>query len=287
MDRDNNIRNHNKNNTEERHLRFVLRYYAPGLFDTRRAIRAYNLSHRVASALRHRYYAIAGIAASVAICIILGYYWLSDQPNSVTTLYAEGQDVTYTLPDGSTVILSPNSTLTYTSATFGEGERHVDMTGKIEFKVSRDTLSPFIASASRGLVRVLGTQFTIDCINPDSITISVTSGKVLFSEADRASGVILTKGMHACLTAGDSIPEIATDTVTATPYLRGKLIFDNTPLPEVLESLSAHFHVNLSSTASDRTLSAEFDPKDGIDNIIMLIEKSLNVTITKTPDTQQ
>lgn len=287
MDRDNDIRNQEKGNNEERHLRFVLRYYAPGLFDTHKAIRKYKLSHRTASALRHRYYLMAGIAASIAICIILGYHRLSNNGHDVTTLYAEEQSEAYTLPDGSTVVLSPHSTLTYSPEEFGGKERHVDMTGRIEFKVRRDTLSPFIAEASIGTVKVLGTQFTIDCIDPDSIAVAVASGKVLFSGAEGGTGVILTKGMKGRLTTGDSIPKITTDSIVSIPNAGGKLIFDNTPLSEVLKKLSAHFHVALSSTASDRTLSAEFDPNDDIDDIIMVIQKSLNVTIAKTPDTQQ
>ena len=276
MDRENN----NRNNREERSLRFVLRFYAPGLFDTRRAIRTYNSTHFPASSLLNRY-ALAGIAASVAICLIIGYHRFTKESESTTTLYAENSSVTYTLPDGSDVTLSPHSTLSYSEASFGTHERHVTMTGIIEFNVARDTLAPFIADAALGSVKVLGTQFTIDGANPDSLSVSVTSGKVLFSGTDGSRGVVLTRGMQASLTSSHPNPEIITDTIASGQTAAGKLIFDNTPISDVLKTLSEHFNVTLTTDATDRTLSAEFDTEN-LDEIIMLIQKSLGITITQS-----
>lgn len=262
---------------EMKHLRFVLKYYAPGVFDTRKALRAYKSQHPVTIRYWSRY--IAGVAAAVAICFGIGYYLLSHNARP-TLLQAYNEAVAYRLPDNSEVILYPHSSLSYYSDKFGKTERHVDMTGKVQFKVQKNPASPFIASATSATVRVLGTQFTVDELNPDSTGVSVTSGKVLFKANGSNDGVILTKGMEAYLLTGDTIPDVITTDDITTSRMTRKFIYDNAPLADVLKELSEHFNVQLTCDAPGKTLTAEFDT-DNIDEIIMIIEKSLDVKIQK------
>lgn len=263
---------------ENRHLRFVLKYYAPGRFDTKSALRAYRAGHPAKFRLLTRF--TIGIAASVAVCIALGYHIFNTGRNAMTTLYAYDKSVSYTLPDSSVVTLSPHSSLSYNAESFGNDSRRVEMAGKVEFSVTKNPEAPFVANASYGTVTVLGTQFVVDELNPDSIGVSVTSGKVRFTAKDRAEGVILTKGMHACLLAGADTPEIIEPTKPDSIPDSHRLVFDHTPLPDVLNRLSAHFNVGLTCQETDKVLTAEFDTEN-LDEIIMLIEKSLDVKIEK------
>lgn len=265
-------------NREMKHLKFVLKYYAPGIFDTRKALRAYKSQHP--STIRYWGIYIAGVAASLILCIGIGYY-LMNRNNQPSLLYADNETVTYTLPDGSIVTVYPHSSLSYYSDEFGKKERLVEMTGKVRFNVQKNPSAPFIANAQAATVKVLGTQFVVDELNPDSVGVSVTSGKVLFTAKDEKDGVILTKGMQAYLLAGEILPEIA-DTVTSTTQTKRKFIFENTPLADVLKELSEHFHVQLSCATTGKMLTAEFDT-DNLDEIIMIIEKSLDVKIQKRP----
>lgn len=264
---------------DNRHLRFVLKYYAPGRFDTREALRAYRADHPVRLRLWSRY--AAGIAASVAVCIALGYYLSGIGSPSVTQLHAYNEAATFTLPDQSVVTLYPHSSLSYNPDNFGENARNVDMTGKVEFKVTKNPDAPFTATALFGQVRVLGTQFTIDGLDPDSIGVAVTSGKVLFTAKGQTEGAVLTKDMHAYLLADSKRPEVSDDSretaATGGPH---KFVFDNDRLDDVLRQLSDHFNVSLTCDATGKVLTAEFET-DNIDEIIMLIEKSLDVKIKK------
>lgn len=265
---------------ENKHLRFVLKYYRPGVFDTRRALRAYRESHPEGFTLWRRY--AVGIAAAVALCVAGAYYLLTANSGGMTVIYARATPVTYTLPDHSTVTLYPHSRLSYSAEDFGEGERMVDMSGKISFKVYRNPDAPFTVNASYSSVRVLGTQFVVDAVDSDSTSVSVSSGKVLFTARGESEGVVLTKGMEAYLLADNSRPQLIeaavdTDAPSAAPH---KFVFDNTPLPRVLAELSAHFKVRLSCPAQDKMLTAEFETDD-LDEIIMIIEKSLDVKIVK------
>lgn len=263
---------------ENKYLQFVLKYYAPGRFDTRKALASYKSSHPAVRLSLWRPYA-AGVAAMIAVCLLVGYYLMRGNDNPVV-LYASDRSATYILPDSSEVILYPHSSLSYVPSDFNDEARDVDMRGKVEFKVHRNPDAPFTVTATYASVRVLGTQFTVDELDGDSITeVSVTSGKVLFTVKDSTDGVVLTKGMQAELQAGASKPEIVEEKTEAEPVIR-KFVFDNAPLADVLKELSAHFKVELSCPTKGKTLTAEFE-SDDIDEIIMLIEKSLNVKIER------
>lgn len=266
---------------ENKHLRFVLKYYRPGVFDTRRAVRVYRDDHPAGFTLWRRY--AAGIAAAVALCVAGAYYLLTSGRDSMTVLYAHATAVSYLLPDSSTVTLYPNSTLSYSAKDFGEESRAVDMSGKVAFKVYRNPEAPFTVNASYSTVRVLGTQFTVDASAADSTSVTVSSGKVLFTARDKSEGVVLTKGMEAYLLADNSLPQLVqtvSDSPDGSASAVHRFVFDNTPLPEVLATLSAHFKVRLSCPAQGKMLTAEFET-DNLDEIIMVIEKSLDVKIVK------
>lgn len=85
------------------------------------------------------------------------------------------------LSDGSYVLLSPGSVLTYKKG-FDDKIREVQLNGEAFFDIYRDTLRPFIVHSNGVETRVLGTAFTISSFNDiDSVTVSVTRGKVQVS----------------------------------------------------------------------------------------------------------
>lgn len=263
---------------ENRYLRFVVRHYRPDCFDTRKALARYKATHPSRRRIHWRSFA-AGIAAMIAVGLATAYIVMQQRADRTVVIYASATEVTYILPDSSEVILYPHSSLSYSPRLFDSDRRDVGMKGKADFKVRRNTEAPFTVNASYGTVRVLGTQFTVDETRTDSVTeVSVTSGRVLFTAAGYTEGVVLTRGMEATLAVGDSVPDIVTAMPTAAAPRR--FVFTDAPLAEVLKTLSEHFNVRLSCKSAGKTLTAELDTED-LDLIIRMIEKSLNVTITK------
>ncbi|MDE6061462.1 MAG: FecR domain-containing protein [Duncaniella sp.] len=268
---------------ENRYLRFVVRHYRPDCFDTQKALARYKATHPSKRRIHWRTFA-AGIAAMIAVCLATAYIVMQRRTDRPVVIYASATEVTYILPDSSEVILYPHSSLSYTPRLFDSDRRDVGMKGKVGFKVRHNPAAPFTVNASYGTVRVLGTQFTVDETRTDSVTeVSVTSGRVLFTAAGYTEGVVLTRGMEATLTVGDSVPDVASAIPPAAAPRR--FVFTDTPLSEVLKTLSGHFNVRLSCQSEGKTLTAEFDTAD-LDLIIRMIEKSLNVTITKDKDTE-
>ena len=54
--------------------------------------------------------------------------------------------------------------------------------------------------------------------------------------------------------------------------------FDNTPLPEVLQTLGQHYGVTLTASETDKRLTADFD-SDNLDETLSMIEQVLGVKI--------
>lgn len=264
---------------ENRQLNFVLKYYAPGRFDTRRALAAYKSLHPVRLSVWRKY--VAGAAAIFALCFAVGYFLMRGE-HDVIRLYASDASVSYLLPDSSEVVLYPHSSLSYNRDHFGTGSRDVGMTGQVEFKVHKDPGAPFTVTTVNAAVRVLGTEFTVEELQGDSVTsVNVKSGKVLFKAKDKKDGVVLTAGMFASLERGVALPEIITTEDGGGTAAVHKFVFDRTPLADVLKELSEYFNIGLSCRTEGKVLTAEFET-DNLDEIIMMIEKSLNVKIEKT-----
>lgn len=266
---------------EDRMIDFVAKSYEENRFDPKKALarsqngtlhRSLSLSKRTVMLKR-----IAGVAAAAAVGIFLYLSWLT----SWTDYAAYDIAQTFTLPDSSSVTLAPGSTLRLQKH---KDKRLVQMTGKVYFNVRHDDRAPFRVDAGSGFVKVLGTRFQVDSRDP--ISVSVVSGKVLFSAIRSGEeALILTKGQSAVLDPAASKPvEITPKHPNPAAWATGEFIYDNTPLPEVLSELSEYYDVTLvafdagHSSGESRRLSGEFSTSS-LQEILNLINSALGTDI--------
>lgn len=266
---------------EDRMIDFVAKSYEENRFDPKKALaRSQNGSLRRSLSLSKRTVMlkrIAGVAAAAAVGIFLYLSWLT----SWTDYAAYDIAQTFTLPDSSSVTLAPGSTL---SLQKHKDKRLVQMTGKVYFNVRHDDRAPFRVDAGSGFVKVLGTRFQVDSRDP--ISVSVVSGKVLFSAIRSGEeALILTKGQSAVLDPAASKPvEITPKHPNPAACATGEFIYDNTPLPEVLSELSEYYDVTLvafdagHSSGESRRLSGEFSTSS-LQEILNLINSALGTDI--------
>lgn len=294
---------------EDRMIDFVAKSYEENRFDPKKALaRSQNGSLRRSLSLSKRTVMlkrIAGVAAAAAVGIFLYLSWLT----SWTDYAAYDIAQTFTLPDSSSVTLAPGSTLRLQKH---KDKRLVQMTGKVYFNVRHDDRAPFRVDAGSGFVKVLGTRFQVDVHansvaepveahrrsdthghfgklsdrGADSISVSVVSGKVLFSAIRSGEeALILTKGQSAVLDPAASKPvEITPKHPNPAAWATGEFIYDNTPLPEVLSELSEYYDVTLvafdagHSSGESRRLSGEFSTSS-LPEILNLINSALGTDI--------
>lgn len=266
---------------EDRMIDFVAKSYEENRFDPKKALaRSQNGSLRRSLSLSKRTVMlkrIAGVAAAAAVGIFLYLSWLT----SWTGYAAYDIAQTFTLPDSSSVTLAPGSTLRLQKH---KDKRLVQMTGKVYFNVRHDDRAPFRVDAGSGFVKVLGTRFQVDSRDP--ISVSVVSGKVLFSAIRSGEeALILTKGQSAVLDPSASKPvEITPKHPNPAAWATGEFIYDNTPLPEVLSELSEYYDVTLvafdagHSSGESRRLSGEFSTSS-LQEILNLINSALGTDI--------
>lgn len=266
---------------EDRMIDFVAKSYEENRFDPKKALaRSQNGSLRRSLSLsKHTVMLkrIAGVATAAAVGIFLYLSWLT----SWTDYAAYDIAQTFTLPDSSSVTLAPGSTLRLQKH---KDKRLVQMTGKVYFNVRHDDRAPFRVDAGSGFVKVLGTRFQVDSRDP--ISVSVVSGKVLFSAIRSGEeALILTKGQSAVLDPAASKPvEITPKHPNPAAWATGEFIYDNTPLPEVLSELSEYYDVTLvafdagHSSGESRRLSGEFSTSS-LQEILNLINSALGSDI--------
>src|SRR5690606_4939020 len=144
---------------------------------------------RQPSRTRSWYY--TGIAAAVCICLASGYFLLTSNrdhspPSTAQANAPEFSEIRNTdghtkraiLPDGSIVILSPDSRIKYRNGV-ETGTRELFLEGEAYFDVAHDSKRPFFVYAGDVITRVLGTSFKIRHRgHNEKTTVSVKTGKV-------------------------------------------------------------------------------------------------------------
>jgi transmembrane sensor len=156
------------------------------------------------------------------------------------------------LSDGTMVWLNSNSTLRYPQ-TFSAETREVILEGEGYFEVAHNTEKPFVILAGNSVTRVVGTAFNILALpSEENVVITVTAGKVLFTNKEQSAKMYLIKGEQAILNGKHEIEKDNDPDVNFLSWQTGKLIFNNNSLEEVAKVLSRHYHTSITI---DRGLS--------------------------------
>jgi transmembrane sensor len=137
---------------------------------------------------------IAAAAVVIGFCAT-GFLFLRNQPGkSPTHLYSahkQKPNLFLILPDGSRVILSYGSKLSYASSFDGLAKREVYLDGQAFFDIKHKASQPFVVHTGKLETTVLGTAFNIKALKGDkTITVTVTRGRVKVSDHNKLLGVI-------------------------------------------------------------------------------------------------
>ncbi len=259
----------------DRHLKFVLKHYREGAFNTRNAIEKFNRAAGRTSRGIIKY--IAGVAAAAAV--VSGIFIFNPKPQPVHLMTADAAEV-FILPDSTAVTLAPHSSLEYDAHAYIRKSRSVRMEGKAFFDVTRNERNPFEITTRKAYVKVLGTSFQVD--ETADTEVYVKSGKVLFSASEESEGVVLTEGMKAELGGADGVPELHEEPLpNPAAWATGLFEYESTPLKDVLDELSAFYGVSLTASDYDRRLSAKFETSSSVDEIISMIAAATETTINQ------
>lgn len=223
------------------------------------------------------------VAASIAIIFGLSFLFFSSDllsHNKMQYLYSENSVREINLPDGSTVWLNSNSTLSLPE-NFSSRHRKLFLKGEAFFEVHKDKNNSFRVFSGNSVTEVLGTSFNI---KSDTITgntdLMVNSGKVAFySKSDKRNKTILTPGESAVFNNKENIVTMVQNpNLNTISWKTGILKFYNTPIDDVCKDLSKHFKKNITSDAinNDLKLTGTFYD-DSLEDILATIKITLDV----------
>lgn len=267
-------------NKEDRKLQFVLEYYKHGKLDTGKELKKIiGNSHR--NVTQKLWISFFSIAATLLICIV-SYVLFKSNESAIVSVTADAGIIRHYMPDSTLAVLSKGSSIKYDADEYGKNLREVNMSGRVYFSVQKNGNLPFTVMGKYAQINVLGTEFEVEEILQDSITnVYVKSGKVVFKGKNTEKGIILTKDMNGTLKYGKEMPEV-TNSIFINPsaWATGKFIYRNAPIDAVMKELSLFYKIRLYSSDHYKTLTGEFKT-DNLDEIIALIEKTLDIVITK------
>lgn len=150
------------------------------------------------------------------------------------------------LPDSSVVYLFSGSSIRFPNI-FDSNERVVELIGEATFEVKANPKRPFFVNTCDGTrVMAYGTKFNVSGYsNENSTSVYLMSGKVDFIMHEHEK-IVLRPEMYLCYDRQDRSVSLNRKSMAEFMALeKGVLLFDNTPLDEIMVKLSRTYHVQI------------------------------------------
>ena len=248
------------------------------------------------------------ITATVAMALLMG----NASGISGNGIYETrtGEQNSITLVDGSVIQLNTGSRI---HVNFVDTQRTVSlMAGEVHFEVARDTTRPFIVKAGEGLVRAVGTAFTVR-LQPEALKVVVAEGKVALATsldqpsdsssnndnnpANSAETVkrAIDRGYLVEGQAVDFVPKAddglgneiqqlkQADLDKQLAWRRGTLMFAGEPLSEVIAEVNRYTSLDIEiidEQIADIRIGGHFKV-DETDAMLQALEMSFDIRVTR------
>jgi transmembrane sensor len=229
------------------------------------------------------------VAAAISFFIISSFllYLIYFRTVNIVQETASNKTVQLMLPDSSKVWLNEKTRLTYRSDF--SNAREVNLTGEAFFEVRPNPSKPFLIKTSEAQIKVLGTSFNVRAYDQETRTeVYVVTGKVKFAAVDKDNDVILPAGSRGVLNNTNHTFVTGTEKIlNITAWKNKELVFQKTPLREVLKSVRSYFKTDI-QVKNEAVLNCRFtssfkDPT--LPEVIEAISLSLNLKVDKHSNT--
>ncbi|HTJ49491.1 MAG TPA: FecR domain-containing protein [Cyclobacteriaceae bacterium] len=228
------------------------------------------------------------IAASISILLLSSFliFWLLGKKETLLNTIVQNNErnsIQIVLPDSSVVWLNSYSSLVYPTA-FDKHSRDVTLKGEAFFDVKKGK-KPFIVHTQNMQVRVKGTRFNVEAYtdNPSAKT-TLEEGKVELFVNNSNKKYILKPGEQIIFNAPlnkVSLRKVKADNFSA--WKEKQLVFDNTPLQEIIPKLENRFSVAISADdelAATERLSLTIE-NETLDEVLELVKLASRLKVKK------
>lgn len=184
------------------------------------------------------------------------------------------------LPDGSTVVMHPGSTLEYTDSL----SREVSLSGEAYFDVAQDARRPFVIHTGLLKTTVLGTTFNIKAYPGEkNITVTVKKGRVRVEDKEQVLGVLETDRQIIYDTEKLVARQQQVNAIAAAGWMKEDMIFDNTAFAVITAQLSERYNVAVRFKDQDLgkcPVTASFNGTEPLEEVLTVVCITRNATYT-------
>ncbi len=174
-----------------------------------------------------------------------------------------------TLPDSTVVWLNCGTTLALSNDF--HLERRVTLSGEAYFDVKADKQNPFYINTGKGVtVKVTGTEFNLSCYNDQNdVKLCLLEGSVELLSGKKTI-YRMTEHEEVSILNSNVAPTKA-EAELRTAWMQGRLIFDNTPMEEVVKRLEKWYGVQI-KVESSKIFKSSFTGDFQAESIIQVLE---------------
>ena len=194
-----------------------------------------------------------------------------------------GERRTIALSDGSVVELNARSAL---SVDYGDRQRTLLLLeGQATFTAKHDPQRPFVVRAAAGQAKATGTVFDVD-MRPEDVVVTTLQGTVAVSTTGAGGeAAIVNANQRIRYTVNGPAAVEDIDANVETAWRRGKLIFNDRPLADVVAEIERYRHgkvVLVGAGLRQLAVTGVFDLTDP-DSVLQTIRQTLPVRMTELP----
>lgn len=195
------------------------------------------------------------VAAILVLPLLMGTFFLyqqlgrqSDPVQWMVVRTNPGMTTSLVLPDQTVVHLNSESMLRYPSRFEGK-TRQVEMSGEVYFEVAKDVEKRFVVNIPHeSQIEVYGTRFNVEAYDDEAfVSTTLLDGSVGFfyrNETGKSHKVQLKPCQKLVYEPENHQVQVyRTSCVSELAWKDGKLVFDNTPMKEILHMLGKRFAV--------------------------------------------
>ena len=153
-----------------------------------------------------------------------------------------GTTTSVTLCDGTQVLLSANSRLSY-DKDFTDKKREVTLVGEARFSVAKDANRPFIVRTEQIQTQVLGTVFDVKAYPQTPADVTLYEGKVEVS-LNGNSPRLMQPGEQATISKEGKL-QLAKASSEQGKWAEGEFAFDNKELMEVMIEIASWYNISV------------------------------------------
>lgn len=182
-------------------------------------------------------------SAAAIIFAIAGTFLLQNNQKNARLVCIENtteSTLVHYFPDSSVAHLRAGSKIEY-QASFLDN-RNVSLSGEAYFSVRKRNKAPFLVHSEHAMIKVLGTEFNVKTLGDSSISLTVTEGRVAFSDSSGKSAAICSAGQSGRLAVTSKKPEIFNSAdPNALAWKTNEFRFVAEPLTSVCQNLSDYY----------------------------------------------